>query len=97
MSTVDVGLRGAFRLHKYGAFALHNISEDNCSRSVQDAILSVHFSPSGQLVASASRDKTVRLWIPSVYVPITPNFGISHSKLSSFPLPHFCLICSYNV
>ena len=32
----------------------------------KDSVMSVKFSASGHLLASASRDRTIRLWIPSV-------------------------------
>lgn len=36
----------------------------------QDIITGVHFSPSGNLVATSSKDRTVRLWKPSMWASL---------------------------
>ncbi|VDP97523.1 unnamed protein product [Trichobilharzia regenti] len=35
----------------------------------KDAIFCVRFSPTGELIVTASRDKTVKLWVPSIFSP----------------------------
>ena len=34
----------------------------------KEPVLDVQFSPSGQLIASGSRDRTIRLWVPAIKV-----------------------------
>lgn len=50
----------------------------------QDAITGVHFSPSGSLVATSSKDRTVRLWTPNMYAGPSYCWVVLLSTFTSF-------------
>ncbi len=46
-----------------------------------DAVTAVCFAPAGSLLVSASRDRSVRLWIPTVYVSLCSQPTLTASLL----------------